>query len=146
MTPQLGRIKKRADFLRAARGGRKWATTGLVLQAYSRRPPLTGGAEAGRAGLSGCPEAGGAAEVRVGFTASRKVGNAVARNRARRRLRALSRELLTAAGRPGTDYVLIARQGTLDRPFPLLRADLEAALDKVGCDRPRRPARPEPRP
>lgn len=114
MTPQLGRIKKRSDFLRAARGGRKWAAAGLVLQA--------------------CERAGAADQeqvMRVGFTASRKVGNAVARNRAKRRLKALSQELLPLRGRPGRDYVLIARQATLSRPYPALRADLETALEQV---------------
>ena len=122
MTPQLGRIKKRTDFLRAARGGRKWATAGLVLQAIERRP-----AERGRAGDDACAES----EIRVGFTASRKVGNAVVRNRARRRLKALSQELLSERGRPGTDYVLIARQATVNRDFPSLRADLESALESI---------------
>lgn len=131
MTPQLGRIKKRSDFLRAARAGRKWATAGLVLQAFDRRPAGTGAT-----GDGACPDSGDR-DLRVGFTASRKVGNAVARNRARRRLRELSRELLPSRGRPGTDYVLIARQATLQRPYAGLRADLETALEKVA----RRPGR-----
>ena len=69
--------------------------------------------------------------VRVGFTASRKVGNAVIRNRAKRRLRAAAAEVLPRLGRPGTDYVLIARAGTSERPFQALIGDLEAALNRV---------------
>jgi ribonuclease P protein component len=69
--------------------------------------------------------------VRIGFTASRKVGNAVARNRAKRRLRALAAAILLGEGKPGTDYVLIARAGTVDRPYDALIADLAAALRRV---------------
>jgi ribonuclease P protein component len=69
--------------------------------------------------------------VRVGFTASRKVGNAVTRNRAKRRLRSAAAAILTGNGRPGTDYVLIARSTTVDRPYKALIADLEAALRRV---------------
>ena len=96
---------------------------GLVLQAAPRPgPPLAGAA------------------VRVGFTASRKVGNAVIRNRAKRRLRAAAAEVLAARGRADTDYVLIARADTAGRPYAALIADLEAALRRVA--RPPRPLRP----
>lgn len=70
-------------------------------------------------------------EARVGFTASRKVGNAVARNRAKRRLRALSVEVLARHGVPGQDYVLIARATTPTRPYAALRKDLERALRRL---------------
>ena len=83
---------------------------------------------------------GGATGIRVGFTASRKVGNAVIRNRAKRRMRAAAASVLPALGRPGTDYVLIARAGTVDRPFAELIADLEAALRRVGRGGARRPS------
>ena len=73
--------------------------------------------------------------IRVGFTASRKVGNAVARNRARRRLREVAGRLLPAMAAPGRDYVLIGRRATLERPFVLLLADLEAALRRLGVER-----------
>ena len=66
---------------------------------------------------------------RVGFTASRKVGNAVVRNRAKRRLRAAAAAVLPLSGRAGNDYVLVARPGTLTRPFDGLREDLAAALE-----------------
>jgi ribonuclease P protein component len=87
---------------------------GLVLQAASR-PPETSGGET----------------VRVGFTASRKVGNAVLRNRAKRRLRAAAAAVLARDGRQGTDYVLIARAGTGERPYPELVRDLEGALRQI---------------
>ncbi len=69
---------------------------------------------------------------RVGFTVSRRVGNAVVRNRVRRRLRAVAERVLPRA-RPAADYVLIGRQGTAARPFADLVADLEAALAKLGA-------------
>ena len=82
--------------------------------------------------------------MRVGFTVSRKVGNATRRNRARRRLRAAAGEVLPEHGRPGYDYVLIGRGATLDRPYAELVADLRAALRNVATGRARggRPAAP----
>ena len=66
--------------------------------------------------------------VRVGFTASKNVGIAVERNRAKRRLRAAAAAVLPRSGLPGTDYVLVARQGTVTRPFIGLIADLAQAI------------------
>ena len=74
-------------------------------------------------------------DIGVGFTASKKVGGAVERNRAKRRLRALADEVLPAAAEPGYDFVLIARRATLDRPLEQLRADLRQALTKTGSAR-----------
>lgn len=114
MATGLVRLKTRADFLRVAAGRRRAVRPGLLLQAAP------------------CPPAGSCSDgVRVGFTASRKVGNAVMRNRAKRRLRAVAAEVLTQAGRPGTDYVLIARAATGERPYAELVGDLEAALRQV---------------
>jgi len=116
MDAPIGRLKRRREFLRVARGRRKWAAPGLVLQA--------------REG------AGNDAEVRVGFTASRKVGNAVARNRAKRRLRAAVGEVMMTDAAPGFDYVVIARAATLKRRYADLLADLKTALRRVGAPRP----------
>jgi len=114
MASGLARLKARADFLRVAAGRRRAARPGLVLQAAPR--PSGDGAATG---------------VRVGFTASRKVGNAVVRNRAKRRLRAAATDVLERRGRPATDYVLIARAGTGERRYADLVGDLESALRQV---------------
>lgn len=84
--------------------------------------------------LQAAPRPMGRAEgpgLRVGFTASRKVGNAVIRNRAKRRLRAAAAEILADRGNPQTDYVLIARSETPRRPYAALLDDLAAALHRI---------------
>jgi len=70
----------------------------------------------------------GRPDWRLGLTATRKIGNAVRRNRARRRLRALARTELAALARAGIDYVMIARQGTADRDWADLVSDLGKAV------------------
>ena len=112
MAVGLVRLKKRRDFLRVAAGQRRAVRPGLLLQAAPQ-------------------PAGSEAAVRVGFTASRRVGNAVRRNRAKRRLRAAAAALLVRDGRPGTDYVLIARAGTVERPYAELVGDLAQALHQI---------------
>ncbi len=69
--------------------------------------------------------------VRVGYTASKKVGGAVERNRARRRLRAVVAKIIPDHAKPGYDLVLIARKGTLTRPFPKLLDDLVKSLKRL---------------
>jgi ribonuclease P protein component len=122
----VGRLKRRADFLRVAAVRRKWAAPGLILQ-VAVQPEVPED--------SIRPES-----IRVGFTASRKVGNAVKRNRARRRLKALVREMIATGANPGLDLVLIARTATVDRPFDELRRDLQQSLQRTKAAR----KRPDP--
>lgn len=121
----LDRLKRRREFLVVASQGRKWAAPGLILQAMARvedsRSPVT---------TADVPPA---EVLRVGFTVSRKVGNAVARNRARRRLKAAAEAVLPSQARAAYDYVLIGRQQTMTRSFPALLQDLETALRKTGA-------------
>lgn len=129
MAACLRRLQRRVDFLRVASGRRKHAAPGLVLQAR-RRPP---GADARG---KGAPEADDDQVIRFGLTASKKVGGAVVRNRARRRLRAAATQILPAHGAPGHDFVLIARATTATRPWSALLADLEGALRRLRAWRP----------
>ncbi|MGF1594334.1 MAG: ribonuclease P protein component [Kiloniellaceae bacterium] len=127
--PTVGRLKTRPQFLKVAAARRKWVTPGLVLQAARRQRGED------RAAPDAClADANEDAEVRVGFTVTRKVGNAVERNRAKRRLRAAAAEVFPRLGRPSTDYVVVGRLGTLDRPYDALRADLEQAIAKLDRD------------
>lgn len=116
MVSTIARLPKRRDFLRIAAAKRRWAQPGLVLQTA----PAPDDAEK-------C-----AGTIRVGFTATRKIGNAVVRNRARRRLRAAVREVIPTRARPDLDYVLIARATTGARDYAALRDDLVTALER--CD------------
>jgi ribonuclease P protein component len=69
--------------------------------------------------------------MRVGYTVTKKIGGAVVRNRMKRRLRALARELLPAGGLQGADHILIGRAGGVERDFGLLRSELQRALAKL---------------
>lgn len=104
-------MRKRAQFLAAARA-RRQGTASFLVQARARDD--------------------GDDAVHIGFTCSKKVGNAVTRNRAKRRLRALAREVLPAKARPGWDYVLIGKpEATVSRDFAEMRRDLITALARV---------------
>jgi ribonuclease P protein component len=106
-------LKRRADFLRVAASRRRFVTPGFILQAAPQPQDIADAAP------------------RVGYTASRKVGNAVLRNRAKRRLREIARLLLPQLAPPGIDYVLVARQETAARDFGLLQDDLRLALRRL---------------
>ena len=113
----LETLTKRGDFLRAA-AARRQGTTGFHLQARHRENQNSGDPSGDT--------------IRVGFTCSKKVGNAVARNRAKRRLRALARAILPVHGKPGWDYVFVGRAQVTDtHDFAQMKADLVTALSKV---------------
>ncbi len=109
VSPQ--RLKYRAEFLEVAGKGRKAPMPGLVLQALGRGPE---------------------APLRLGFTVTKKVGNAVVRNRARRRLQEAARLLLAQTSVGGFDLVLIGRDGTRRRTFNELQLDIRRAMKKLG--------------
>lgn len=107
----IRRMRNRRQFLAAARG-RRQVVPSMLVQAHDRRDADP--------------------SVHVGFTCSKKVGNAVARNRAKRRLRAVAQEVLTDQARPGWDYVLIGkREATAARDYADLRDDLLMALERL---------------
>jgi ribonuclease P protein component len=115
----LGRLRKRSEFLAVASANRRSATPGLVLQAKARRDDEMSADEP---------------TFRIGFTATKKIGNAVARNRARRRLRAAVREVLGQNEHQAApvDLVLVARQGTIQRNYGDLKNDLAQSLKRLG--------------
>ena len=108
-------LKRRPEFL-AVNAGARASKPGFVLLGLAREAsdPHIG------------PET-----IRFGLTVTKKIGKAVKRNRARRRLRAVAQSGLPRFGRPGWDYVLIAREGAIDRPFAALQSDLESALEML---------------
>lgn len=107
--PETRRLKKRREFT-FVRDGTTERRKSLVVQARARPGEAPGG------------------HVGEGFTATKKVGGAVQRNRAKRRLREASRRLLAQHGRPGWDYVFIAREATLEVGWSRLLDDMESAL------------------
>jgi ribonuclease P protein component len=109
----IERLKKRADFLACAQAP-SCARGAVVVQARARdETPL----------------------VRAGFTATRRVGGAVVRNRAKRRMREAARLLLPELARPGFDYVFIARGGMTSRPWVRLLDDVKSALIRLAAER-----------
>ncbi len=127
-TPRISRLKRRADFLRAARG-RRARMDAFALQANRR---------------AASPDGLGA---RVGFTVTKKLGGAVVRNRIRRRLKEALRLSPNLETRPDHDYVLMAQREALGRRFDLLLADLRRAFSLVHARSPRsgRPRQSEDR-
>ena len=131
--PKLEKLRKRAQFLAVARG-RSAARGAVVIQALPRE--------------GDAPSHG----IGVGFTATKKIGGAVERNRAKRRMREAARSILPLHGLNGHDYVLIARQGAITRPWARLLDDVESALislaaggdDPRPARKPRNPAPPRP--
>ena len=107
---RLTTLTKRRDFL-AANNGKRAPMPGFVLLVRPRHDDSQ--------------------EMRVGYTVTKKIGNAVTRNRMKRRFRALARELLPIAGVPGADHVLIGRQAGVERDFAQLRVELTKALAKT---------------
>ncbi len=124
---EISTLRNRADFLRLAASGRKWVSKGMIVQ-MAKMP------QQDEQDISG---------IRVGYTASKKVGNAVKRTRAKRRLREVVRRILPDRGRKGHDYVLIARPATVTLPFDQLIRDFNWCLKRLnaGPDQNTPPAR-----
>ena len=112
---KIERMTSRPQFLAAAKGVSE-ARGAVVVQRLDRQDGVT--------------------TVRLGFTATRKVGNAVIRNRAKRRLREAARAAAPLLAVPGSDYVFVARMGTADRPWDRLLDDVKSALTRLATPRP----------
>jgi ribonuclease P protein component len=112
---KIERLTSRPQFLAAAKGVSE-ARGAVVIQRLDRQDGVTA--------------------VRLGFTATRKVGNAVHRNRAKRRLREAARAMVPLLAVSGSDYVFIARMGTADRPWDRLLDDVKSALTRLATPRP----------
>ena len=116
----LVRLRKRAEFLAAATAP-YWATGAVLVQMRARGDASP--------------------EIRLGFTATKRIGDAVTRNRAKRRLREAARKVVAEMGQPGCDYVFVARHGAPVRPFLLLVEDMRTALQRLAAGRGQAPTR-----
>lgn len=117
---KIERLRKRPDFLACAKAPA--CARGAVMIQARPRPTAEDGAES---------------TIRAGFTATKRIGGAVERNRAKRRLREAARLLLPAHASPGFDYVFVARGGVTSRPWPRLLDDVKSALIRLAADRDR---------
>jgi ribonuclease P protein component len=129
---KLGRLKTRSEFLHVKNGKYK-AQGAIVVQARlssAEAHKSTAALKKSAAAQDSAPSEKDHSrpQIRVGFTATKKIGNAVTRNRAKRRLREVARAILPRHGRPGYDYVFIARSSTALRPFEKLLQDAEKAV------------------
>ena len=106
-------LKKRKDFLRVAKQDKKWISPAMIIQ------------------LSTMPDAIEQTDIRVGYTASKKVGNAVLRNKAKRRLREVVKQVMKAEGRKNHDYVIIAREPAVRYPFNEMIRDMKWCLKRL---------------
>ena len=112
----VGRLKKRSEFINVTANGKKWVTRGFILVANAQR-------EKSKPDLEYLP--------RVGFTATKKIGNSVVRNKAKRILRAISQEVLTSSNTPAWDYVIIARKTLTTSNYEDLKKDFRWAIKKL---------------
>lgn len=119
--PPYDMIKKRADFLRANRG-KRYVTPGFILLAHHRRDDSN--------------------EKRLGITVTKKVGNAVVRNRMKRRFRALAAQTLPDLGIAGTDHIVIGRADGIDRNFSDMLDDLQRGLRKLAANHSKKAKKP----
>jgi ribonuclease P protein component len=108
----ISTLKKRSDFLRVAGLRKKWISKAMVVQVAAKPDDLKDG-------------------IRVGYTASKKVGNAILRNKAKRRLREVVKEVMATDAKLNYDYVIIARKEITEHPFNELIRDLKWCLRKL---------------
>ena len=118
MSSIFGKLRKRPQFLKVTANGRKWITPGFILQVrpHNREEINIVAYE----------------NVRVGYTVSKSVGNAVVRNRVKRRLRSLVSNVLLPYANYNMDCVLIGRKNAFDRPFEYMVSDMKIAFQKLG--------------
>ena len=113
MSHVLSSIKNRKDFLKISTKGISSPQVGLILQTIANDD--------------------GNNNIRVGITATKKIGNAVIRNKCKRKLRVVANDILLEYAKENSDYVLVARDSTYDREIRLLKNDLIKALKNVKC-------------